>query len=283
MNTFEQFVNEGISFNDGKFAITKADNPDDIIYLNAAKLVKTTTLFGLQEHVYHYAYEFTSNAPSTIRTKFFNALRFDTGELDKADKDYLVSLAIKLFVDELKRNKINAYNFGSIVYPRSRSSLNREIISRISRTHRCTVSTFEVIKSATKDIQFNFDKFIDEVLESTYIDQKGIERPRYTEKVKKEMLDKATKLLNDIRNSEYFSVAESVKSNLYKPYFYNYFSFEDDREARTFKAISEAKAILVVDDVTTTGSTLVETVRTIRALNVESPIVIFTIVGKQQL
>ena len=63
----------------------------------------------------------------------------------------------------------------------------------------------------------------------------------------------------------------------------NYPNIEDDREARTFKAISEAKAILVVDDVTTTGSTLVETVRTIRALNIESPIVIFTIVDKQHL
>ena len=282
MKTFNQFIDEGISFNDGKFAITKADNPDDIIYLNAAKLVKTT-LTSTEKHVYYYAYEFTSNAPSAIRTKFFNALRFDTGELDKDVKEYLVDLAIELFVNELKRNKLSVYEFSSIVYPHLRSSLNQEIISRLRKSHYCTVSTFEVIKSATKDIQFDFDSFSDEVLESTYIDQKGVKRPRYTEKVKKEMLDKATKLLNDIRNSKYFSVAESVKSNLYKPYFYNYFSFEDDREARTFKAISEAKAILVVDDVTTTGSTLVETVRTIRALNVESPIVIFTIVGKQHL
>lgn len=194
-----------------KFAITKADNPDDIIYLHEGKLVKAVMCDLL--NTYHYAYEFTSNAPDKTQAEFFDALRFNIDSLDVDTKHNLVDTVIELFVNELKRNGISPYHFSPIAYPRLRSSLNCEVIRRMSRTHYCTVSTFEVIESMNN----------------------------------------------------------------------NYPNIEDDREARTFKAISEAKAILVVDDVTTTGSTLVETVRTIRALNIESPIVIFTIVGKQHL
>ena len=229
-------------------------------------------------NIYYFGYEFLNNdnASPKIRTNFLHELRFNDNFTTQENKE----LFIKTALSKLKKSlDITINDIGIIIYPRSRSSLNEYILRLFYALTNSKAKSFEVIKELPQNIKFNWKEFTINELDSIV---NG--RPRYTEIQKQEQIEKISKLLDEIHNLDYFSIAENVRTNKYKSYFSNYFYFDSHEMQQDFNEIQEKEdKILILDDVSTTGATLKEIIKIVRFLNKKSDIILFTLIGKKAI
>jgi len=229
-------------------------------------------------NIYYFGYEFLNNdnASSKIRTKFLHELRFNDNFTTQENKE----LFIKTALSKLKKSlNITINDIGLIVYPRSRSSLNEYIIRLFYALTNSKAKAFEVIKELPQNIKFNWEDFKINELEAIV---NG--RPRYTEIQKRQQMEKINSLLDEIHSLDYFSIAESVRTNKYKSFFSDYFYFDSPEMQKHFNEIQKnGDKILILDDVSTTGATLKEIIKIIRFLNKTSDIILFTLLGKKSI
>lgn len=218
-------------------------------------------------NTYYFGYSFVDNdnAPSKLRTRFFNYFRFEN-ELDVNEKLKFIGNAI----DKLNK-QIDFYSFDVIVYPKSRSKINQMIISKINNViGNKTFIDIELTKKLPKEITFDFESWKAEVLTDDKFPG---------ETAKNNAINAIHELLKKIHNSDYFSIAETVKKNKYKRFIGSFLYFEN----KYIEAIKNSKQILLIDDVSTTGATLFQALKAIRTINHTCKIIIFTVIGKQNL
>lgn len=247
----------GVTY-DGDFHFNfDQSEPDEIISLTKVELYKSTIF----DHVYFYGYSFNDNVPSDIRTKFIHQLKgLSEKKFDDIDfKRFLTVPIAKLGKKLLKYN--------TIIYPVSQRSEINKIILKYVRAYSLidskNVFQLELIKNLPQNIKFDFDAFEqDNSGEEKYIKWKK----------------KASKLIQKINNSnEYFSLAKTVPSP-YRRYICNFLKFNKD-----YKFLYENihnKNILLLDDINTSSSTLIECIKAIKRVAVPKSIVIFTLLGK---
>ena len=116
--------------------------------------------------------------------------------------------------------------------------------------------------------------YLDDVLENG--------RPRYTQAQKDEVKQSIAKMLNLIHQKDYFTIACDVKKSRFRPYMMNFLRFATEQDKELCATIRKQN-ILVMDDVTTSGSTLNEVLRTLRILNDDNEITIFSLIGRKDL
>lgn len=270
MKTLQSCILEGLRQNIDSFEFDfEHDNEQDIIKLRPAELKK----LNIGDDVFLYQYEFESVASSEIRTKFFDHFRFGEAFSSSEDKKNFLEFAVQNLLKAIKINE-----FDAIVFPKSRSIINQEIIKRITSLNRLSVATFELIKELPQNIEFDFNAFKSEILDSEHSFH-GKSLSSYTEKQKSAKLEKIQLIVDSIKKSDYFSIASSVNGNDLKQYFENFLKFKSKEDSKLFEAI-QTGSILIIDDVTTTGSTIKDIIKTIRKVNPEHRIVIFSIIGK---
>ena len=210
-----------------------------------------------------FGYEFVENAESKDRAKFIEYLK-GTGEHKISDVDLRKFIEFSLS----KNDFFNSYQIDCVIYPVSeRSQLVKKILSVIleSTMHDASKCSFELVKKAPTDIQFDFQSF-----EAVYGDN-----PNY-----KQMLDHVNEdIMPKIKELDYFSLAKNIKPK-YRPFISNYLDFPNIEELQSFKSL-KAKKILIVDDINTSGSTLNEILRIINRINADSDIYIYTLIGKK--
>ena len=80
----------------------------------------------------------------------------------------------------------------------------------------------------------------------------------------------------------YFTIAKNVKKSKFRPYIMNFLRFRNEEDKMLCASIRKQN-ILVVDDVTTSGSTLNEMLRALRVLNEDNDITIFSLLGRKDL
>lgn len=85
-----------------------------------------------------------------------------------------------------------------------------------------------------------------------------------------------------IHQKDYFTIAKDVKKSRFRPYIMNFLKFATEADEQLCRSIRQQN-ILIVDDVTTSGSTLNEILRTLRILNEDNNIIIFSIIGRKDL
>lgn len=107
-------------------------------------------------------------------------------------------------------------------------------------------------------------------------------RPRYTESQKQQVRDNINEMMNDIHKKDYFTIAKDVKKNKLRPYITDFLCFKDEKDKQLCDRIREQN-ILIIDDITTSGSTLNEILRTLRILNENNNISIFSLIGRKDL
>ena len=270
MKSLAKHILEGLTKNKDEFIFDfDHDDQHDIIKLKPGKL-KSTEFEG---SVFLYQYEFESNASSTVRSSFFDYFRFGKAFTDSSDKRKFLEFATSNLY-----NSIRISEFDAIVFPQSRSIVNQEIIKRLTSSNKLNTMSFELIKEMPENIKFDYGKFEDEILNAEH-EFHGKLKPRYTDKQKIDKLRKINSMLEEIKRSDYFSIANSVRGNDLKPYFSDFIKFNSSRDERAYKAIQSGN-ILLIDDVTTTGSTIKDILRTLRKINPDNKIVIFSIIGK---
>ena len=261
----------GVTFDDTekKFVFDfEHDGADDIVSLTGnGYQVKA---FG---KCFYYGYEFSEQVESSVRTAFIKYVKF-TNDLQNTPN---LTDFIKNAIDNLHK-KINLYNYDLVVMPESSSKVNQYMLRYIYRFAQPTLYKMTLVKALPSNISFDMDayqgQYLDDVLEDG--------RPRYTEAQKEEAKQSINKMLDLIHQKDYFTIAKDVKKSRFRPYMMDFLKFASETDERLCASIRQQN-VLVIDDVTTSGSTLNEILRTLRILNEDNEITIFSLIGRKDL
>ncbi len=74
-----------------------------------------------------------------------------------------------------------------------------------------------------------------------------------------------------IHQKDYFTIAKDVKKSRFRPYMMNFLHFKNEEDKELCSNLRKQN-VLIVDDVTTSGSTLNEILRALRVFNEDNQI-----------
>ena len=136
----------------------------------------------------------------------------------------------------------------------------------------------ESVKNLPANITFDMDgyeqQYLNDVLENG--------RARYTETQKEEVRQSINQMLDLIHKKDYFTIAKDVKKSRFRPYMLQFLKFADKADEELCDSIRHQN-VLIIDDVATSGSTINEILRTLRILNEDNEITIFSLIGRKDL
>ena len=261
----------GVTFNDSekKFVFDfEHDGAEDIVSLTGDGY--QVEAFG---KCFYYGYEFSEQVESSVRTAFIKYVKFTESLQYTPD----LTNFIKKAIDNLHK-KINLYNYDLVIMPESKSNVNKYMLRYIYRFAQPTLYKMTLIKALPSNISFDMkayeEQYLDDVLEN------GV--PRYRPEQKEQAMSSINAMLEMIHQKDYFTIAKDVKKSRLRPYIMNFLRFESEEERELCTMIRQQN-VLVIDDVTTSGSTLNEILRTLRILNEDNEITIFSLIGRKDL
>lgn len=246
----------------------KHDGTDDIVSLTGEGY--QVEAFG---KCFYYGYEFSDQVDGNVRSAFIKHVKFTDDLQNNPD----LTQFIKKAIDQLNR-RINLYDYNLVVMPESSSRVNQYMLRYIYRFAQPLLRKMELVKSLPASISFDMDayeqSYLNDVLENG--------RPRYTQAQKEEVKQSIGKMLDLIHQKDYFTIARDVRKSRFRPYMMNFLRFASEQDKELCATIRKQN-ILVIDDVTTSGSTLNEILRVLRILNEDNKVSIFSLIGRKDL
>lgn len=244
------------------------DGTDDVVSLtgNSYKV----EAFG---KCFYYGYEFGEEVCGSLRSAFIKRVKFS----ENLQEDTALTQFIQKAINDLS-HKINLYDYDLVVMPESSSRVNNYMLRYIYRFAQPTLRKMELVKNLPATISFDMDAFSEAYLNDVL--ENG--RPRYTEAQKEEVRQQIGQMLDLIHQKDYFTIAKDVKKSRFRPYMMEFLRFASPADEQLCRTIREQN-VLVIDDVTTSGSTLGEVLRTLRILNEDNNISIFSLIGRKDL
>ncbi len=236
---------------------------------------------------FYYGYEFAEQVDGAVRSAFIKHVKFSESIQDNPD----LAMFIKKAVDNLS-HQINLYDYNLVVMPESSSKVNEYMLRYIYRFAQPTLRKMELVKNLPANISFDMDayeqQYLDDVLENG--------RARYTEAQKEEVKNSINQMLDLIHKKDYFTIAKDVKKSRYRPYMMQFLKYASKADEELCATIRQQN-VLVIDDVkdcqwqsdseaenkNTSGSTINEILRTLRILNEDNEITIFSLIGRKDL
>ena len=222
---------------------------------------------------FYYGYEFSDEVDGSVRSAFIKHVKFTDNLQDYPE----LTQFIKKAIDQLNR-RINLYDYNLVVMPESSSKVNQYMLRYIYRFAQPMLRKMQLVKALPANIGFDMDGFeqsyLDDVLENG--------RPRYTQAQKEEVKQSIQKMLDLIHQKDYFTIAKDVRKSRFRPYMMNFLRFASEEDEQLCATIRKQN-ILVMDDVTTSGSTLNEVLRTLRILNEDNEVTVFSLIGRKDL
>ena len=244
------------------------DGAEDIVSLTGSGY--QVEAFG---RCFYYGYEFAEQVDGATRTAFIKHVKFTEPINDNPD----LSKFIRNAVDNLS-HQINLYDYNLVVMPESTSKVNQYMLRYIYRFAQPTLRKMELVKALPASISFDMDAFeqqyLDDVLENG--------RPRYTEAQKEEVRQSISQMLDLIHKKDYFTIAKDVRKSRFRPYMMQFLKFSNKADEELCASIRKQN-VLIIDDVATSGSTINEILRTLRILNEDNDIAIFSLIGRKDL
>lgn len=244
------------------------DGTDDIVSLTGEGY--QVEAFG---KCFYYGYEFSDQVDGNVRSAFIKHVKFTDDLQNNPD----LTQYIKKAIDQLNR-RINLYDYNLVVMPESSSRVNQYMLRYIYRFAQPLLRKMELVKSLPASISFDMDayeqSYLNDVLENG--------RPRYTQAQKEEVKQSIGKMLDLIHQKDYFTIARDVRKSRFRPYMMNFLRFASEQDKELCATIRKQN-ILVIDDVTTSGSTLNEILRVLRILNEDNKVSIFSLIGRKDL
>ena len=261
----------GVTFDDAekKFVFDfEHDGAEDIVSLTGNGY--QVEAFG---KCFYYGYEFSDQVDGSVRSAFIKYVKFTKDLQENPDLTHFIKKAI----DNLDK-QINLYDYDLVVMPESSSKVNQYMLRYIYRFAQPTLRKMELVKSLPASISFDMDayeqSYLNDVLENG--------RPRYTKAQKEEAKKSINDMLDLIHQKDYFTIAKDVKKSRFRPYMMNFLRYATNEDKELCSKIRQQN-VLVIDDVTTSGSTLNEVLRTLRILNEDNDIRIFSLIGRKDL
>ena len=222
---------------------------------------------------FYYGYEFAEQVDGAVRSAFIKHVKFSGPIQENPD----LATFIKKAVDNLS-HKINLYDYDLVVMPESSSKVNDYMLRYIYRFAQPTLRKMELVKNLPANITFDMDayeqQYLDDVLENG--------RPRYTAAQKDEAKQSIKQMLDLIHKKDYFTIAKDVRKSRFRPYMMQFLKFASKADEQLC-AIIRQQNVLIVDDIATSGSTINEILRTLRILNEDNNITIFSLIGRKDL
>lgn len=261
----------GVTFDDNgqRFIFDfEHDGRDDLVSLTGEGY--QVEAFG---RCFYYGYEFSEHVDSNLRSAFIKYVKFSEQLQDNPE----LTQFIKRAVDNLNR-KINLYDYDLVVMPESSSKVNQYMLRYIYRFAQPTLRKMELVKALPANISFDMDAFEQQYLEDVL--ENG--RPRYTEAQKAEVKQSIGQMLDLIHQKDYFTIAKDVKKSRFRPYMMQFLKFATQADEELCATIRQQN-VLIIDDVATSGSTLNEILRSLRILNEDNDISIFSLIGRKDL
>ena len=261
----------GVTFDDAekKFVFDfEHDGAEDIVSLTGDGY--QVEAFG---KCFYYGYEFSDQVDGSVRSAFIKYVKFTENLQENPDLTHFIKKAI----DNLNK-QINLYDYDLVVMPESSSKVNQYMLRYIYRFAQPTLRKMELVKSLPASISFDMDayeqSYLNDVLENG--------RPRYTEAQKEEAKKSINDMLDLIHQKDYFTIAKDVKKSRFRPYMMNFLRYATNEDKELCSNVRQHN-VLVIDDVTTNDSTLNEVLRSLRKLNKENDIRIFSLIGRKDL
>lgn len=222
---------------------------------------------------FYYGYEFADTVDGNVRGAFIKYVKFSESIQHNPDLSQFIQKA----VNDLNQ-QINLYDYNLVVMPESSSRVNQYMLRYIYRFAQPTLYKMELVKSLPEKISFDMAaysaQYLDDVLENG--------RPRYTPKQKEEVKKNIDNMMELIHQKDYFTIAKDVKKSRFRPYMMNFLHFKSEEDKELCTNLRKQN-VLIVDDVTTSGSTLNEILRALRVLNEDNQITIFSLIGRKDL
>ena len=222
---------------------------------------------------FYYGYEFADTVDGSVRGAFIKYVKFS----EFIQKDVNLSQFIQKAINDLN-NRINLYDYDLVVMPESSSRVNQYMLRYIYRFAQPSLYRMELVKSLPENISFDMaayeTQYLDDVLENG--------RPRYTPKQKEDVKKGICEMMDLIHKKDYFTIAKDVKKSRFRPYMMNFLRFKNEADKELCNTVRKQN-VLIVDDVTTSGSTLNEILRALRVLNEDNQITIFSLIGRKDL
>ena len=244
------------------------DGNDDIISLTGSGY--QVEAFG---KCFYYGYEFSDQIDGATRSAFIKHVKFSEPLQDNPD----LTSFIKKAIDNLS-HQINLYDYNLVVMPESSSRVNQYMLRYIYRFAQPTLRKMELVKNLPANISFDMDAYEEQYLNDVL--ENG--RPRYTKEQKEEAKQSITQMLELIHKKDYFTIAKDVKKSRFRPYMMQFLKFNSKADEELCATIRKQN-ILIIDDIATSGSTLGEILRTLRILNEDNNITIFSLIGRKDL
>lgn len=250
----------GISVKEHDFQFDFDDDSESDIIKLASYQLKCSKF---KNKAYWFGYQFEPNASSQDRTAFINKLKGIGGEsFSQSDLRRFIELPMNAL-----SCKINSYKITNFIFPMSgRSQLVAKMVKIIHEwlSRKTKSSTFELVKQAPTNVKFDWQTFEDDYMDN----------PNYLQMVK----HVREEIMPAIHSLDYFSLAHNVKPK-YRPYITNYLGFPDLSKLEQFASL-KGENILIVDDISTSGSTLNEILRILNEVNDCCNIYVYTLIGK---
>ena len=244
------------------------DGAEDIVSLTGSGY--QVEAFG---KCFYYGYEFGGEVDGNVRSAFIHYVKFSDDLQNNPDLTQFIQKA----VNDLN-NQINLYDYDLVVMPESSSFVNRYMLRYIYRFAQPMLQEIELVKNLPASVSFDMTayekQYLNDVLENG--------RPRYTEAQKEEVREHIRQMLDLIHKKDYFTIARDVKKSRFRPYMMQFLRFASKADEELCATIRQQN-VLVIDDVTTSGSTLGEVLRTLRILNEDNKITIFSLIGRRDL
>lgn len=244
------------------------DGANDIVSLT--KKSYQVEAFG---KCFYYGYEFADTVDGNVRTSFIKYVKFS----ESIQNDSNLTQFIQKAINDLNE-QINLYDYDLVVMPESSSKVNQYMLRYIYRFAQPRLHKMELVKSLPEQISFDMEayevQYLDDVLENG--------RPRYTLKQKEEVKQSINDMMDLIHKKDYFTIAKDVRKSRFRPYIMNFLRFQNEKDKQLCATIRKQN-VLIVDDVTTSGSTLNEILRALRVLNEDNQITIFSLIGRKDL
>ncbi len=222
---------------------------------------------------FYYGYEFSNQVDGGVRSAFIKYVKFT----DHLQNHPTLTGFIKKAIDNLS-HQISLYDYDLVVMPESSSKVNQYMLRYIYRFAQPSLHKMELVKALPESISFDMDayekQYLDDVLENG--------RPRYTPAQKEEVKKSIGEMLDLIHKKDYFTIAKDVKKSRFRPYMMHFLKFANEEDKQLCTTIRQQN-VLIIDDVTTSGSTLNEILRTLRILNEDNNITIFSLIGRKDL